>query len=58
MASFTARDCKSENVLNSNEKQGRSRLCGHAVMTAQSFGQFRPKEQHLKHFFQWCFLAW
>ena len=40
---------KSENVLNSNEKQGRSRLCGHAVMTAQSFGQFRPKEQRIFH---------
>ena len=25
--------------------QGRSRICGHADMTAQSFGQFTPKKQ-------------
>ena len=30
--------------------QGRSRQCGHAVMTAPSFGQFRPKEQKIIFF--------
>jgi len=37
-----------------NNVQGRSRQCGHAVMTAPSFGQFRPKEQEILFFLKEC----
>ena len=35
--------------------QGCSRICGHADMTAQSFGQFRPKEQGIMFFLKESF---